>query len=362
MKALVAKIGWLFYILAVLALLEAACVFVWYFNSGRLLYNEDASFNQTLFEPHVYLGVALKKNVQLKYKGLTFTHSKNGFRGSSSGQAKQRFRILAIGGSTTYGIGVSDDQTWPVQLQKVLNDQVEVFNMGVPGYSTVENIIQTEFLVPDLAPDLIILHVGLNDMQSMHSAGLVGDYSNYHGPRTFANLGQCYLTQLPRVGIIRMAAVLLQQFNLFPRCHFHRQKLGGVQSGEIDSTALEIYRRNIETLLNLSRQFHASVVFAPQLLLNEKVADGSYAWWIPFIPKEKLIEVLAAYNETARQVATEHGALFVESILSHEWRAEDFLDTSHLNAVANKIFAALVAEAISPLLANKVSQPAIKTD
>ena len=33
------------------------------------------------------------------------------------------FRIFALGGSTTFGIGAEDDETWPVYLQQIMNEK-----------------------------------------------------------------------------------------------------------------------------------------------------------------------------------------------------------------------------------------------
>lgn len=85
-----------------------------------------------------------------------------GFRGSAPQLPKPAgvFRIVAIGGSNVYGAGINDDQTWPAQLENVLNSQsltrVEVLNLGVAGYNPLQMIAVAEDALQNLEPDLIL--------------------------------------------------------------------------------------------------------------------------------------------------------------------------------------------------------------
>jgi len=82
------------------------------------------------------------------------------------------FRIVALGGSTTYTIKVEDNKkTFTAQLEKVLQQKygyknVEVINAGVGGYNSWESLINLEFRVLDLDPDLIIVYHGTNDVHT----------------------------------------------------------------------------------------------------------------------------------------------------------------------------------------------------
>ena len=55
------------------------------------------------------------------------------------------FRIIAVGGSTTFGHGVEDGWSWPALLQESLNEleplkKIEVLNAGVSGATTLQNM------------------------------------------------------------------------------------------------------------------------------------------------------------------------------------------------------------------------------
>jgi lysophospholipase L1-like esterase len=79
---------------------------------------------------------------------------------------KDRFRILAIGDSCTFGLGVNDDQSWPSQLDQLLAHNgydADVINAGVPGYTSFQGkrFLETKGL--SLSPDLIVACFGFND-------------------------------------------------------------------------------------------------------------------------------------------------------------------------------------------------------
>ena len=66
-----------------------------------------------------------------------------GFRGDDVLENKPMdvFRIFAVGGSTTFGDGVEDNQTWPIYLQKLFEKyypetKIEVINAGVGSSTT----------------------------------------------------------------------------------------------------------------------------------------------------------------------------------------------------------------------------------
>lgn len=87
-------------------------------------------------------------------------------------------RLVATGDSSTFGLGVNDDETWPAQLQRILGGllegaaRVEVVNGAVPGYSTEHNLRQLRRDLLPLRPDVLLLcPTGQNDASLRASAG-----------------------------------------------------------------------------------------------------------------------------------------------------------------------------------------------
>lgn len=100
-------------------------------------------------------------------------HNQLGFRNREITIEKPdgRYRIVAVGGSTTYGFHVAQDETWSIQLETILRqeyglDDVEVINTGVVGYTTWNSLTNLAFRVLDLEPDLVIVYHGTNDAKA----------------------------------------------------------------------------------------------------------------------------------------------------------------------------------------------------
>jgi lysophospholipase L1-like esterase len=119
---------------------------------------------------HHYLGYALTPNY-ISFDGQTH-HNAYGFRGKpfTIKKPKGTYRIVALGGSTTYTQRVKDDtKTFPFLLETILNkkyhyEHVEVINAGVPGYESFQTLINLQFKVLELEPDLVIYYHGVNDV------------------------------------------------------------------------------------------------------------------------------------------------------------------------------------------------------
>jgi lysophospholipase L1-like esterase len=118
--------------------------------------------------PHPYMVYANAPHYERGAK----THNALGWRGPETTLAKPEgvFRILILGGSTTYTEAVSDNvDTFPEQLQRLLREtyqhtNIEVINGGVPGYNSWESLVNLCFRGIAMEPDLVIVHHGANDV------------------------------------------------------------------------------------------------------------------------------------------------------------------------------------------------------
>ena len=90
--------------------------------------------------------------------------NQRGFRGNDISKKKDLgvYRIVAIGGSSTFGAMNLDHETYPAILQRELNHRLgsnrfEVINAGIPGHapSHLVHLIRPEIL--PLKPDLILI-------------------------------------------------------------------------------------------------------------------------------------------------------------------------------------------------------------
>ncbi len=90
---------------------------------------------------------------------------------SKSGQPPKK--IYMLGGSTMWGEGSPDVDTIPSQLQAILGDEYDVYNLGEIGYmSTQEYNYLLERLTLGERPDIVIFYDGANDgYTSVYSPG-----------------------------------------------------------------------------------------------------------------------------------------------------------------------------------------------
>ncbi len=144
--------------------------------SRRALDPESNYLEQARIQPHPYLAFCVKPGFQqdrLATGGEQVSHNSLGFRGPETTWDKPPgiYRIVALGGSSTYGFGPSTDAaTWPARLEFHLNAaapprRVEVINGGCQGYSTFESLINLSLRMVDLEPDLVIVYHAINDMR-----------------------------------------------------------------------------------------------------------------------------------------------------------------------------------------------------
>ena len=78
------------------------------------------------------------------------------------------FRILAVGDSFTWGVGVYSDDTYPDRLERRLNaleprTPIEVIAWARPGWNTEQELRAVRSELPRLRPDLMILGFVFND-------------------------------------------------------------------------------------------------------------------------------------------------------------------------------------------------------
>jgi hypothetical protein len=86
-----------------------------------------------------------------------------GFRGKNFEPVKRAgvFRIVIFGGSNTFGALVSDEDTYPAQMQKIFDEKypgkVEVWNAGISAYVMSQDVAYAETVIKKFDPDLVIL-------------------------------------------------------------------------------------------------------------------------------------------------------------------------------------------------------------
>lgn len=88
-----------------------------------------------------------------------------GFRGDEwQKERKAPIRIITLGDSFTEGDGAPQDSSYPVLLQKILGDSIEVLNAGVCGSDPVFGLKNLEDRLLVYKPDIVLQAVSENDV------------------------------------------------------------------------------------------------------------------------------------------------------------------------------------------------------
>ena len=130
-----------------------------------------AILNTTSFF-EVEVDILCEQSLQTAQSQCTDLYNMNseGFRGSEFSKDKpdNTYRIIAVGGSTTFGSGVTNENTWPKILEKKLQNlseskKIEVINSGISGMNSFSESKLIKQKLIHYKPDLIIVYDGNND-------------------------------------------------------------------------------------------------------------------------------------------------------------------------------------------------------
>ncbi|MHC4470514.1 MAG: SGNH/GDSL hydrolase family protein, partial [Planctomycetota bacterium] len=101
-----------------------------------------------------------------------------GLRGKEPPLEKEpgELRVLCLGDSVTFGLGLRDGEPWPDRLAKALRrslapsgKRVRVVNGAVPGWSSVQGMRLLDEM-SWLEPDFVVFWFGLNDVKEARGA------------------------------------------------------------------------------------------------------------------------------------------------------------------------------------------------
>ena len=147
------------------------------FASPQITYNEAKKLSPQIFKESDFLPFELKPNTSVITTGNTYEFTYN-IRINSQGyrmpefsleKPKDEFRILMVGDSMTFGVGVEQDDNLTSQLEKRINEylkdnkverkQVKIINAGfADGKSPDSYYLYLKTKGLDLKPDLIIVN------------------------------------------------------------------------------------------------------------------------------------------------------------------------------------------------------------
>lgn len=333
-----------------LLLIEITGQLIYFFNQGHSLFNNpEKKYRELIFHRHPYLSVALNKNVRAEFpdkteKVITTTNLGTRWTGADLNDTSI-IRIACLGGSTTFCVMASDQESWCAQLQKKLGNKYAVINYGCPGYSTVENIIQMSLMVPEMKPDLVIFYEGWNDIRNYHQPHSYPDYF-WHGSQQVSNVLDTEDNESLTKKIKKHSGLFYIVDNIRERIFKLKQpKLFSSPDPVIDS----LFIRNLHTLQILAEAINAKTIFIPQIINPDiKRIKGSSRKWTPAIDDEAFPELMNHFNDLQMQTIHQDSTNYYldEMQIAIQWNNLDFADDGHFSNKGNERFADVLAKKI----------------
>ncbi|MHC4351190.1 MAG: SGNH/GDSL hydrolase family protein [Planctomycetota bacterium] len=276
---------------------------------------------------------------------------------------QEDFRIVCIGGSTTYTIFTGYREAYPSLLEEQLvnsgYDNVQVVNAGVPGWSTWESMINFQLRVLEIEPDMIIVCHAINDVYPRFvwpPEAFRSDNSGYRIPRENAPDSVHYSCLLRifavRFGLAKPAmdlAYLDSHAKTYVGDDYHAQKWNGTFPkglfGQIPPTKimeendLKYFRRNLENMIMIAQSRGINVVlatFAHTLEFEDPVKDLD----------DVIHSGIDEANRELKAIARDTGVLLFDFAELFPTEKQYFVDSSHVNQEGSTLKARLFADFI----------------
>jgi hypothetical protein len=328
-------------------------------GAGSLaLKKTDLAFNSIMppnfnvdqrFEWHPLLQGVPIPSISVEVVGHRTTHSSAGTRGRdhTPEELAAKSVVAVFGGSATYDIAVGDDDTWVNRLEERLGaNEFAVINHGVPGYSTVEHLVQTAFYADafDVKPTCALYYIGWNDIRNAHINDLDPAYARYH-LRTMVDglqvrrYGSAYRSVSP---LFTLAARLLSQEMDTVRPPDLR---GEPQSGS-DPELEALYRRNVRSISMINRGRGIRTIWVGQILNVAVLNDDKIYGWLPFVRNRDVWPLLSRFNQALRAEAEALGDRYIE-VDADDFGPEDFADNGHFDEAGTAKFARFLARPVN---------------
>ncbi len=272
-------------------------------------------------------------------------HTEQGFRGPDLYETEAAgLRIVALGGSSTYGTRVAEADAYPRQLEHLLRKRldrpVEVINAGLGGYGTANIIALLALRIAHLKPDIAIFYVGFNDAWNrILYAGFETDYG--HAQRSWL-MPERPLWRASRL-LDEVAKLLGHRQRRDPHLHdvaWHPKS--GTAADNWNGGSDRAFRANPRTLVAVARAHGMKAVLVTQAsdFAGHPLKADNPLWQ----------EALATQTRAIRDIAAETETLLIDIQAEMNDKADYFADVLHMSAAGNARRAELIADGLAPLL------------
>jgi lysophospholipase L1-like esterase len=264
-----------------------------------------------------------------------------GFRGPETSEAKPKGtrRVLILGDSTVYGHGVKETEVFGRRLDTALGEDVEVINLGTPGYSTAQSINLMAMRGWALEPDLVVIANLWSD----------NNFDSFVDKQLLSSRHNAGLSLLPALARVLQQSALYRWLDwtirLEPRAEEVKTvgwMLGQTPTGGYRRVSVNDYAANLQLLVDEADKHGAAVAFVAFANAVDLGAEteGAIAW-----PLYR--SVMSAVAKRNRAPLIEIGPAFEASGLL---RDALFLDELHPSAEGHRLIAETLNTALQPWL------------
>jgi len=310
----------------------------------------------------------LRKNITVEdprntYWQGTVTNS-HGCRSPEFQLIKQpgTLRIVCFGDSSTFGIGATMEDTWPYQLQALLQQSldtgkiaalasdgkrlIEVINAGVPGYSSYQGLQHMRQEIDRLRPDIVFASYANNDfwqwdqMSDRQHAKRINRESTADRLVMTTRLGQLFASGISRA----RAAYHRQLRTASPNEHWAEaatQSYFEPRTDWIPRVSQNEFRANINQMADLCDERKLALVLVKWP--DQRQAAGSWS---------RRIE----YHDILDEIASRRGLCIADVVTEFQnhrsWSVRTYVpnDIVHVNGAGNRLAADAALAALYKVL------------
>ena len=307
-----------------------------------------------LWSPHHYLNYYPSPNYN---KDLT-VHNSLGYRGDEFPLKKPEgvYRIVALGESAIYTEKVKDNsQTFTARLETILRQDygyqnVQVINAGVPGYTTWESLINLEFRVLDLEPDLVIIYHNTNDVHTrlVEPAAYRGDNSGYRRQWREPAIKWWEYSTILRILSRKLDITEQVRLDNFVEAPTLVENTGSDPTSTLQQNPPIYFRRNLSNMIAIARENNIKVMMATWAY---SPGFGDYA------SRPYYQQAYAEQNQVILEIGRSHEVpvFDYEAVMSQS--PEYWADGRHVNEAGALLKAQLFAKFIHDLRVVPVTGP-----
>lgn len=316
-----------------------------------------------MYYAHPYTGYAMKPGYTRR--GFEQINSL-GFRGEEIELKKPEgvYRIVAIGGSTTFGVYLPWQQSYPYQLQIELRerfgtDKIEVINAGLTGSTSAESFHRMVTQVLPTDPDMVIIYHAFNDLLPRMFNDYQEDYYHFRksDPHNPPGLTRFYSYRL----LLRVLSPSMfhENYNLISRV-WKMENLPDTDTQRVQNfldSSNDAFKSNIENIALLLKGKGIEVVLA-SFGMNVNL------WhWNENLPPYIWKAGIDANNVAIEELAIEQNVPMVPfaktdfSKATKEAGTAMYDDSIHMSKEGNVLKAKVFADTIAPIIARDMNLP-----